>query len=108
MCGMLSSRCRCPIPEYTSVRMRLHAETPVGPAEGHGVPLAVLLSSVTRLLALEQLVVQSETWKATDEREKKKSGWRRAVCVCVCAQAENVKVRPERGSHQKRALKGSC
>lgn len=50
--------------------MQLHAETPVGLAEGHGVPLVALLSSVTRLLALEQLVVQSETWKATDEKKK--------------------------------------
>lgn len=56
--------------------MQLHAETPVRLAERHGVPLVALLSSVTRLLALEQLVVQSETWKATDE---KKSGWGRAV-----------------------------
>lgn len=67
--------------------MQLHAETPVGLAEGHGVPLVALLSSVTGLLALEQLVVQSETWKATDE--KKKSGRfffppTAAVCVCAC------------------------
>lgn len=48
--------------------MQLHAEAPVRLAEGHGVPLVALLSSVTGLLALEQLVVQSETWKATDEK----------------------------------------
>lgn len=70
--------------------MQLHAETPVGLAEGHVVPLVALLSSVTRLLALEQLVVQSETWKATDEGKKKKwvgefffSPHSGHVCVCT-------------------------
>lgn len=59
--------------------MQLHAEAPVGLAEGKGAPPLALLSSVSGLLrdlaldlvldlaldlalALEQLVVQRETW----------------------------------------------
>lgn len=55
--------CGCrPLPEYTSARMQLHAETPVGLAEGKGAPPLALVSSVSGLLlALEQLVVQRET-----------------------------------------------
>lgn len=41
---------------------QLHAETPVGLAEGKGAPPLALVSSVSGfLLALEQLVVQRET-----------------------------------------------
>lgn len=51
-----------PLPEYTSARMQLHAETPVGRAEGKGAPPLALVSSVSGLLlALEHLVVQRET-----------------------------------------------
>lgn len=51
--------CGCrPLPEYASARMQLHAETPVGLAEGEGAPPLALMSSVSGLLlALQQLVV---------------------------------------------------
>lgn len=48
--------------------MQLHAETPVGPTERQDVSLVALVSSVARLLALEQLAVHGKTWRATDER----------------------------------------
>lgn len=52
----------CPLPEYTSARMQLHAGAPVGLAEGKGSPPHALMSSVAGLLlALDQLVVQGET-----------------------------------------------
>lgn len=51
---------------------RLHAEAPVGLA---GAPPAALLSSVTRLLALEQLVVQRETWKKKMKKKKRIRKW---------------------------------
>lgn len=48
--------CCCP-----DVGMQLHAETPVGPAERQDVPLVTFLSSLTRLLGLEQLAVHRKT-----------------------------------------------
>lgn len=66
MSGMLSSVAVVLFPEYTSVRMRLHAETPVGPAERRDMPLVAFMSSVTGLLALEQLAVHRETCFTAD------------------------------------------
>lgn len=43
--------------------MRLHAETPVGPAEWQDVPPVAFVSSVSGLLALEQLAVHRQTWE---------------------------------------------
>lgn len=60
----------CPLPEYTSARMQLHAGTPVGLAEGKGAPLHALMSSVAGLLlALDQLVVR-EPWNAAATQDR--------------------------------------
>ena len=56
MSGMLSS-----VAVVLMWGMQLHAETPVGPAERQDVPLVTFLSSLTRLLGLEQLAVHRKT-----------------------------------------------